>query len=270
MNALVEAGLLHNRIPYIRGGSGPRHAAVCFGVNALFKPLHRVSNPARYAAQIARLLPGHRYVILGYAGHSFDEIVRDMETAIPIPPDVLMGISLGGFAALRFAATHPDRVRRLVLLCSAHRFSPNGEQMLARQKEALARGDLHTLVRENALLFRRARYNWLVRAKLWKDGARLAEETRPPADILADYHQLFGPGFSDNAALASRIRCPACIIGGSADQLFGIDEFDETARLIPGALLSLMAKETHMLPAERPAAVAAVIADFLAGNIRVL
>ena len=44
-----------------------------------------------------------------------------MALAIRTPPDVV-----GGFVAMRFAALHPELVKRLLLLVSAHRFSPAG------------------------------------------------------------------------------------------------------------------------------------------------
>jgi pimeloyl-ACP methyl ester carboxylesterase len=259
----VEIGLHGDRVPYIRGGSGEREAMVFFGVNALFRRLEKTTAPERYVRQVARLLPGHRVTILGYAGSSFDEIVRDMAQVIRTPPDVIVGISLGGFVAMRCAAQHPELVRRLVLLASAHRFSPGGWRMLERQVEALERGDFPTLVRENALLFRRPWYNWLVRLKLWKDGHRLAADFRDPAAILQDYRQLFGPEFTQNAEYARRVVCPTLVIGGTADQLFDRTAFEETASLIPGARLHLVDQETHMVPIERSDIVAGAIAQFL-------
>ena len=107
----VETGLLGDGVPYIRGGSGQREAVVFFTVNALFKRLDKTSDPGRYARQVSRLLPGHKFTILGYAGSSFEEIVRDMATAIRTPPDVVVGISLGGFVAMRFRI--PDGVADL-------------------------------------------------------------------------------------------------------------------------------------------------------------
>lgn len=259
----IECGLLGDRVPFIRGGSGPREAVVFFGVNALFRPLDKTPNPARYARQISRLLPGHKFTILGYAGSSFDEIVRDMSCAIPNAPDVVLGISFGGFVAMRFAAEHPELVKRLVLLVSAHRLSPHGWQMIERQSAALEGADFRTLVRENALLFGRPWYNWLVQLKLWKDGSRLANEFRAPAAILRDYRQLFGPDFRKNAEYAKRILSPTLVIGGTADQLFDPAAFQETAALIPDAECQIFEHETHMLPIERGGAVARAIADFL-------
>jgi pimeloyl-ACP methyl ester carboxylesterase len=258
----VESGLLGDGVPYIRGGSGQREAVIFFGVNALFRRLDKTSDPGRYARQVSRLLPGHKFTILGYVGSSFEEIVRDMATAIRTPPDVVVGISLGGFVAMRFAAQHPELVRRLVLLVSAHRFSPGGLRMMERQFEALERGDFRTLVRENALLFRRPWYNWLLRLKLWKDGNQLTADFRDAAAILGDYRRLFGPDFKHNAQYCRRIASPAFVIGGTADQLFDPRASEETAGLIPGARIHLFEGETHTLPIERINEVAGLITDF--------
>ncbi len=259
----VESGLIGDRVPYIRGGSGRREAVVFFGVNALFRRLDKTPNRERYVRQVSRLLPGHKVTILGYAASGFEEIVADMATAIRTPPDIVVGISFGGFVAMRFAARHPELVRRLVLLVSAHRFSPAGWQMMERQFEALERGDFRTLLRENALLFRRPWYNWMVRLKLWKDGNRLATDFRDSAAILHDYRQLFGPDFRNNAEYGSRIVSPTFVIGGDADQLFDARASAETANLIPGARIHLFERETHMLPIEKSQAVAGLIANFV-------
>ena len=137
---------------------------------------------------------------------------------------------------------------------------------MERQFEALERGDFRALIRDNALLFRRPWYNWLVRLKLRKDGDRLAADFRDPAAILHDYHQLFGLDFENNAGYCKLIASPALVIGGTADQLFDRSAVVETAELIHGAQLRLFEKETHMLPVERSAGVAEVIANFLNGG----
>ena len=126
---VVESGLLQGRVPYIRGGSGPREALVLFGVNALLKRLDQTSDPGRYARQVAAILPGYRFTILGYAGGGgYGDLVRDVAAVVDRPVDLLIGISFGGFVAVRFAAEYPEVVRRLVLLVSAHRFSDAGRR----------------------------------------------------------------------------------------------------------------------------------------------
>ena len=258
----IESGLFGGRVPYLRGGTGPREALVFFGVNALLKRLDR-SDPRRYLRQVSRLFPQHRITILGYAGSTFDEMVRDAADVVPAPPDVVAGISFGGFVATRLAAQHPELVKRLVLLVSAHRFSAAGERRMERQFEALERGDLLTLVRENALLFRRPWYNWLLRLKLWKEGERVVRSFREAESILRDYRQLFGAEFQRNAESCQAIRAPTLVIAGTADQLFDRAALEETARLIRGSCVRLFEGETHMLPVERSTACRAAIATFL-------
>ncbi|MBS1825928.1 MAG: alpha/beta hydrolase [Acidobacteria bacterium] len=232
---------------------------VFFGVNALLKSLH--SNPQRYARQIARLLPTHRFTILGYASSRYADIVADMAVAVAAPPDVVMGISFGGFVAMRFAALHPHLAPRLVLLVSAHRFSAAGASRIERQFAALRRNDLQTFLGENATLFRRPWYNWLVRLKLRRHSL---EGYRQASAILADYEQLLGREPEENADYCRRIQCPTLVVGAEKDQLFGGSVLEETARLICDAQLRIFQNETHMLPIENGAGVAAVLKTFLA------
>ncbi|MFN7934625.1 MAG: alpha/beta fold hydrolase [Bryobacteraceae bacterium] len=254
-----ETGYLASgRVPYVRGGAGAKEAVVFSGVNALLKPLH--SNPERYARQVSRLLPHHRFTILGYASSRYEDIVADMAAAVATPPDVLMGISFGGFVAMRFAALHPELVRRLILLVSAHRFSAGGVLRIERQLEKLRHNDLKTFLRENATMFRRPWYNWLVRLRLLRVSLG---DYRPAAQVLADYEQLLGPALDENAEYCRRISCPTLVLGAGGDPLFDETALEETAGLISKSRLSVFANEAHMLPIEKREAVANVIGEFL-------
>jgi len=268
----VETGLFAGKIPYIRGGVGPRHAVVFFGGNALFKRLDKSSDPRRYARQIAGILPeGFRFTLLGYEEsppdeYTLDTIVRDLADVVRSEagkPDLVIGVSFGGFVALRFAASHPELVGCLVLLVSGHRFSEQGWAAMERQFEALERADVYALITDNVLLFRRPWYNWLVRLKLWKDRGRLASEFKDPKTILRAYKGLFSEDFARNAECARRIRAATLVIGGTADQFFGPQVFEETAALVPHAKVKLFESETHMLPIERAGDVAEAISAHL-------
>ena len=179
--------------------------------------------------------------------------------------DVVIGISFGGFVALRLAASHPDLLERLVLLVSAHRFSAQGRQAMERQFRSLERGDMYRFATENALLFQRPWYNWLVRLKLWKDKDRLSSGYRNPASVLSDYRSLFSDDLHRNAEYGRRVEAETMVIGGSEDQYFDRAAFSETARLIVRSRLEMIAGETHMLPVERSADVASRLAAFLGG-----
>jgi pimeloyl-ACP methyl ester carboxylesterase len=259
----VETGMLGGQVPFIRGGSGTREAVVLPGGNALFRRFDRISKPGFYLRQVTRLLPQHRVTIAGYSAGNFDTIVQHLAEAIKKPIDVLVGISFGGFVSVRLAAQYPQLVRRLVLLITAHSFSSNGWSKMHSQVPALERGDFLKLALENTLLFRRPWYNWLLRVQLKMTRNRLAARLREPAAILEDYRALFGPEIEKNADYARRIGCPTLILGGTADQYFDAQVFEETAKMIPAAQLRLFERETHMLPIEKRRAVAAAISEFL-------
>ena len=46
----------------------------------------------------------------------FADVLEDIVTALKLPPAILIGNSVGGFAAARLAITHPDKVAGLVLV----------------------------------------------------------------------------------------------------------------------------------------------------------
>jgi pimeloyl-ACP methyl ester carboxylesterase len=268
----IERGLFLGRVPFLKGGAGPKTVAVFFGANALFRRIDRM-NTGRYAGAVERLLPrGYRFFILGYEenppeDYGFERIVEDSARILREHVGraaAVMGISFGGFVAQRLAAGHPELVDRLVLLVAAHRFSDEGRRRVAGQLEHLRRGDLAALVRENALLFRRPWLNALVRLRLWMRRGRLGEGFNDPAAIARAYERLLtGAEFERNAEFAGRVRAPALVVGGTRDPFFHEAAFRETAARIPGGRCELFPGETHMLPVERPGAVARVVRGFL-------
>lgn len=264
----VETGLLLGRIPYIRGGAGPRTAVVFFGANALFQRLDR-ARPEDYARMVENVLPpGYAYYILGYEaepppGYTFDRIVDDFAAIVRevTGRTTVIGVSFGGFVAQRFAAAHADLVDKLVLLISAHRFSDAGLRKLERQEDYMRRGDLYGFLTDMALLFRRPWYNWMLRLALWQGRRQLAARLNNPRVMLRTYESLFRD--FENASYARRIAVDTLIVGGTADQFFDAAAFEETARLIPFSRLRLFAGETHMLPLERSADVREAMTRFL-------
>jgi pimeloyl-ACP methyl ester carboxylesterase len=219
----------------------------------------------------SRLLPAdYSFYILGYEEnppetYSLDTIVDDLDriVRVEVGRSRVIGVSFGAFLAIRLAAARPELVNKLVILVGAHRFSAQGARKIAKQIACLKVGYLYGLVRENAVLFRRPWYNWLVRLKLWRDKDKLASEFNDPTSIARAYEGLFGADFERNGQYAGRIRTETLIIGGTADQYFDVAAFKETARRIPVARLELFDGETHMLPVERRWDVARVLAEFL-------
>ncbi|QRM28040.1 alpha/beta fold hydrolase [Microvirga sp. VF16] len=265
-----ETGLFLDRIPYVKAGSGPAPIIVLNGGQAFV----RRPTPARAerdAKRIARLLPKDRTVyVLGYdpapsADYCIRTIVRDVAQILrdEIGPATVMGISFGGFVAARLAADHPDLVKGLILMVSAHRFSSRGRRSIDRQIDYAWQGDFEGFLDEFGLVFRRPWLNWLIRWRFRQERQRLHETMNDPAVIVRGLNAVAGEDFGSDPSWLTRIAAPTLIVGATRDPFFDIAALEETARLIPSAYLQLFKNETHMLPVERSRDVAKVVARFL-------
>lgn len=261
-----KTGHFSSRIPFVKIGSGPHPIVVLNGGQAFV----RRPTPARAerdAKRIARLLPRDRAIyVLGYdsappAGYRIEMIVSDVAQILrdEIGPASVMGISYGGFVAARLAAEHPDLVTNLVLMVSAHRFSPEGRRSIDRQIECAWQGDFEGFLNEFGLVFRRPWLNWLLRLRFRQERGRLAQTMNDPTTIVRGLHAVAGEDFGDAPSWLQRIQARTLIVGGTRDPFFDVDAMEETARLIPGAQLKLFKSETHMLPVERARDVAKVV-----------
>ena len=266
-----RTGLFLNKIPYVQSGSGPHPVVVLNGGQAFV----RRPTPARAqrdAKRIARLLPEGRSIhVLGYepsppAGYSIATIVDDVARILreEIGPATVMGISFGGFVAARLAADHPDLVKEMILMVSAHRFSPEGRRSVDRQIACAWSGDFEGFLDEFGLVFRRPWLNWLLRWRFRQERTRLHETMNDPAVIVRGLNAVAGEDFGGDPSWLAHVAAPTLIVGATRDPFFDVAALEETARHIPSARLQLFEHETHMLPVERARDVARVVTRFLA------
>jgi len=260
-----ETGL-YGGVPYVRTGTNQPPIVVLSGGNAFVRRFNE-QTAARDARRIAKLFPSDSGLCILY----YDLSCSDVEAVVTqlaaiirtqFGSAVLAGISFGGLLALRLAAEDPDVVRELILVASAHRFSPEGRERIERQIADVSRGDFAAMARPFPFLFRRWWLTLIARLALWSRRHKLHETMNDPAAITGMLEAaLRASGI--NAGTLRRIRCPTLIIGGSRDQFFDRGALKETAAAIASAKLVLVDRETHMLPIERPHAVAQAIASFL-------
>jgi pimeloyl-ACP methyl ester carboxylesterase len=266
-----RTGLFLNKIPYVQSGSGPHPVVVLNGGQAFV----RRPTPARAqrdAKRIARLLPEGRSIhVLGYepsppADYSIATIVDDVARILreEIGPATVMGISFGGFVAARLAADHPDLVKEMILMVSAHRFSPEGRRSVDRQIACAWAGDFEGFLDEFGLVFRRPWLNWLIRWRFRQERTRLHETMNDPAAIVRGLNAVAGEDFGGDPSWLAHVAAPTLIVGATRDPFFDVAALEETARHIPSARLQLFEHETHMLPVERARDVARVVTRFLA------
>jgi pimeloyl-ACP methyl ester carboxylesterase len=165
---------------------------------------------------------------------------------------------------LQLAAQHPSLVSVLVLLASAHDFSIEGRRRLERQIDCASRGDFVSLVQGFMAVFRRPWLNWLLRIRLWTRRNSLGDTMNDAPTIVRGLTAILDTRLADTTRLA-RVTARTLVIGGSRDQFFGDGTMERTAAAVPNASLVLFSGETHMVPVERPRAVAASLREFLSG-----
>ncbi len=128
----------------------PRQTVLVDGVELAFhdsapgttKPtivcLHAIGHGGGDFAAFDAALPGHRVIALDWPGHGasgidaqppsarrYAELLDGFLTRLGVERPIVLGNSIGGAAAVRFAATHPERVSALVL-ANPGGFDPGG------------------------------------------------------------------------------------------------------------------------------------------------
>ena len=112
-----------HRIHYFSGGEGPPlvmvHGIASRAADAalLYRDLMRTRRV--YALDLAGFGESDQPENFEYTVPAQAEIVRGFMDAVGVREADVMGVSMGGWIALKVAADHPERVRRLVLVSSA-------------------------------------------------------------------------------------------------------------------------------------------------------
>ena len=172
----------------------------------------------------------------------------------------LVGSSFGGRVALEIAATHPDRVSRLVLLCSAFAGldpTPDAAAFDEREEALVEADDLDGLVELNVA-------TWL--GPEADDAARdfVREMQRHAFEVqLAADAEPMQPEMVSVDVDPARIACPAVVVAGRHD----MDHFQaiaaHLAETMPRARLVELTWAGHLPGLERPGETADLIIESL-------
>lgn len=191
-------------------------------------------------------------------GMTMAELASDHAEAIASlggPVDVI-GTSTGGSIAQQLAADHPGAVRRLVLLSTACRLGPEAKRMqravAARVRAGATRQALAVLA---AALVPPRRGRIAAGALAWLAGPRLIDDAQGLRDMATTIE---AEDDFDLAACRTPIQAPTAIVAGADDRFYSPALFEETARLIPGSELHLLAGRGHITVLRDPRALAAV------------
>ncbi len=175
---------------------------------------------------------------------------------------VLIGNSMGGRIAWRFAAEHPERVSKLVLI------SPDGFE--SKGIEYGKKLEVGTMVR----LMRYTLPKAMLRANL---GSAYADPAAMTDSILQRYYDLMlAPGVRDAIIarmeqtmlvnpepLLRRIEAPVLLLWGEKDALIPFANAADYMRLLPHSRLAPLANTGHLPQEEAPERSLAPVKAFL-------
>ena len=170
----------------------------------------------------------------------------------------LLGVSMGGFIALSLALAHSTRVRRLVLVSTAmsqeliYRDDSRWEADPARVEAKLAPYFTEDFRRRNSVLVKS-----MVKqiAKAVAEGG-FAERSEQQRRAIAGF---------DVASQLGGLQVPTLVIHGVDDRIIPVAAARALEAAIPDARLALLPGAGHLLLAERPKELYALVGDWLQG-----
>ncbi|MEO5348792.1 MAG: alpha/beta hydrolase [Magnetococcus sp. YQC-3] len=184
--------------------------------------------------------------------------------ALQQPTFSVIGLSMGGFVAQWLALAAPERVKRLVLLCTASSgpaFKPlfplAPRQQVAEIYRLPDRERITAALSPALFPLLASRYPEVYAHAFRQRMAHLeaAEQVLLQYDAVAD--------FLESPLDLGRISCPTLVLAGEEDRLVPLANGQRLAQSIPHARLIVIPDTDHLFFLEKQAEVAAIIARFL-------
>jgi 3-oxoadipate enol-lactonase len=172
----------------------------------------------------------------------------------------VMGASMGGVISQIIAVRHPERVRSLILACTACRQLPWRRELLAEWAEVAERdgmGGFTTFAVRWVIGPRSLRRFWPALGLV----GTLAQNLTPDS-FLAQVQAILATDDDLRFELRS-IRVPTLVLVGSQDILTPLGDSEEIADLIPGSELAVIGGGAHGFMFEHAAAYNRTALDFL-------
>ncbi len=271
------------------------HALVWSDAGVPFVLLHGFSNDAHVFDDFAPCIaPYYRTVALDLRGHGdadadpearydHETMARDVAAALDalaIPRCVLLGHSMGGRVAMRFAGAHPERLAGLVIVDSGPDLDPRGVSRIRFDAESrpdpsfTSVGEFERLLSAAYPLARPA-----VIARLARHGLRTREDGRlvPKTDpgLVARWQSLDPAeaerrGREETAALWDALRattCPALVVRGAASDVLSPDTADRMAdEALARGSLAVVPRAGHSVMIDNPEGFAEAVTRFVLGD----
>jgi pimeloyl-ACP methyl ester carboxylesterase len=243
----IREGVLSGGLPFLAIGTGPpvlvfpglsaQHANPS-GMERRFQLRQWTPLAAHFTVYIVNRRPGLR------PGSTIADLAKHYAGAVRAEfsqPVHVVGVSTGGSIAQQFAIDYPALVRRLVLLATACRLSPNGQAIQRTQVKLIVTGRPRRAGAAVGPTLAATRLGgWFMAALMWSFGKRMAPAD--PADMIATIN---AEDVFDASPDLHRISAPTLLVAGAKDRYYSPELFSETAARIPNARLLLNAREGH-------------------------
>ncbi len=215
-----------------------------------------------------------RYDMLGHGrsergdGHlSLSDFVEQLDQLLDhleLASVFLAGFSMGGAVAMSFAATHPQKVSRLVLMHTVYRRTEAQiNALMGRVNQVAAHGPASTadaaLERWFSPGFRQANPGTMMAIK-----QRLV--SNDPVGYLTAY-RLFAAADGDLFDAPAAVRCPALVMTGELDIGSTPLMSHQIAQAITTAECVILPGQRHMAPTEAAESVNRLILNFLTAHL---
>ncbi|WP_439660829.1 alpha/beta fold hydrolase [Lentzea sp. HUAS TT2] len=201
------------------------------------------------------------------------DLVRVLDAFDVERADVL-GHSYGGMVAQRFAITHPERVRSLIVSGSSVLPVPpdafegwaERDEVLAGQEDPWQRGDLSLEQCVRADAFEAAGAS-IRRAARMPGYLKRLEQVRFRAEWVRQLQVsgLVSPRLPDAARRIAELDIPVLLLHGRQDMTFPVGLVEPTLELIPRASAVVLDDAGHMLHVDEPEGYLRAVREFLNG-----
>lgn len=229
-------------------------------------------NRTMWAPQVSALVERCRCVAVDFRGFgessprppfTMDQYADDLAAVLDqlrIEQTILVGCSMGGYAAFAFMRRHAHRVRGLVLADT--RAGDDNDEARARRHMVieLARTEGATAVANLQIPSLVGKTTREKQPDTFDAVHRMMAQAKPEAIVGALEAMLGRP---DSTPQLGSITVPTLIVVGDEDVITPVKEARAMQAKIPGSRLEVIAAAGHLASVERPAAFNHVLTEFL-------
>ncbi len=243
--------------------------------------LHGITGHARVWDHLAaRLVPGRRVLALDQRGHGDSDPAPDDDYrvgtmaddvaafvgSLRLPRFALVGHSMGGRIAIKYAADHAARLERLVIVDIGPDINLAG---LQRVRDMMAKSPERIESEDWAVEYIR-RANPLQDVDMLRERVRHGLKRLPDGELTWKYakglRDMMREGRRDAVDLwepLPRIPCPTLVVRGAESDILSAEVAKKMAERLPDGRVVEIAGAGHTVPADRPEEFVRTIREFL-------